>query len=347
MPARRRQLSNSPHRRRPNHRPQHLSECPRTRTGAAWVALIAATLVAVLLIVFLVQNTHSTEISFLWMTTSTPLAVALLIAAVGSVLLTLTVGRIVTSRWQPIIQVENITAILRKMCVIIDRHFSKRGRIELLRASRTGRSCPRRPRRPTQTGRNVTAGDGSTDMTSGPHLRLATPLATMVTEPPRQTLRLKLKPKATTTGYVDGAWWPRSWDLSAELPALLAVLAVRLGRVCQVSYNLITWNAAHHRLNVDGHQVRLGGFHAQHPRTIDVVAANGMRLTLLVLPPATHPATAHPIMMIAARRNNIDSIDALLAPIVATVPGPRTGDRPDDPAVQRWELDGGLVAQRA
>ncbi|HEV8555568.1 MAG TPA: lipopolysaccharide assembly protein LapA domain-containing protein [Actinophytocola sp.] len=65
---------------------------PRTRTGAAWIALIAAALLAVLLIVFLVQNTHSTEISFLWMTTSTPLAVALLIAAVGSVLLTLIVG---------------------------------------------------------------------------------------------------------------------------------------------------------------------------------------------------------------------------------------------------------------
>ncbi|WIV57837.1 LapA family protein [Amycolatopsis nalaikhensis] len=65
---------------------------PRTRTGAAWAALIAAALLAVLLIVFLVQNTHSTEISFLWMTTSTPLAVALLIAAVGSVLLTLVLG---------------------------------------------------------------------------------------------------------------------------------------------------------------------------------------------------------------------------------------------------------------
>ena len=56
------------------------------------VSLIAAALLAILLIVFLVQNTHSTEISFLWMTTSTPLAVALLIAAVGSVLLTLIVG---------------------------------------------------------------------------------------------------------------------------------------------------------------------------------------------------------------------------------------------------------------
>lgn len=67
-------------------------QVPHTRTGAAWVALIGAALLAVLLIVFLVQNTRSTEISFLWMTTSTPLAVALLIAVVGSVLLTLILG---------------------------------------------------------------------------------------------------------------------------------------------------------------------------------------------------------------------------------------------------------------
>jgi uncharacterized integral membrane protein len=56
------------------------------------MALVAAALLAVLLIIFLVQNTHNTEISFLWMTASTPLAVALLIAAVGSVLLTVILG---------------------------------------------------------------------------------------------------------------------------------------------------------------------------------------------------------------------------------------------------------------
>lgn len=65
---------------------------PRTRTGAAWVAVCAATLIAVALIVFLVQNTRSVEISFLGMTTSTSLALALLIAAVGGILLTLILG---------------------------------------------------------------------------------------------------------------------------------------------------------------------------------------------------------------------------------------------------------------
>lgn len=71
---------------------QTSSPVPRTRAGAAWAAPIGAALLAVLLIIFLVQNTRSTEVSFLWMTTSTPLAVALLIAAVGSVLLTLILG---------------------------------------------------------------------------------------------------------------------------------------------------------------------------------------------------------------------------------------------------------------
>src|SRR2546423_14793772 len=61
------------------------------------------------------------------------------------------------------------------------------------------------------------AGDGSIDMMSGPHTRIVSPLTSKVNEPPRQTLRLSLKPKAPTTGYVDGAWWPWSSDLAAEL----------------------------------------------------------------------------------------------------------------------------------
>src|SRR5690242_19327937 len=125
----------------------------------------------------------------------------------------------------------------------------------------------------------VSAGDGSTGVMSGPNLRIVTPPVTLATEQSRLTLRLKLKPKAPTTGYVDGAWWPRSWDLSAELPALLRVLAVRLGRIRRVSYNLTTWLAAPRRLQVDGGLVRLGGFRAQHPGTIDVIGSNQQRLT--------------------------------------------------------------------
>jgi hypothetical protein len=161
----------------------------------------------------------------------------------------------------------------------------------------------------------------------------------MATEPPRQTLRLKLKPKAPATGSVDGAWWPRSTDLSTELPALLAVLAIRLGGVERVSYNLSTWDAVPRRLDINGRQLRLGGFHAQHAHTVDVIGTNGARLTLLVLPPATDPVAAHRTLITASRRDNVDSIDHLFT--ATTEPERPAGN--DAAGVEQWEVDGGAA----
>jgi hypothetical protein len=44
----------------------------------------------------------------------------------------------------------------------------------------------------------------------------------------------------------------QSRNLSTELPALLAVLAVRLGRTERVSYNVTAWDTAPRRITVDG-----------------------------------------------------------------------------------------------
>ena len=66
---------------------------PLTRAGSAWTAICVAGLVAVGLIIFLAQNTATVPISFLWMhAESASLTVALLIAAVGGILLTCIVG---------------------------------------------------------------------------------------------------------------------------------------------------------------------------------------------------------------------------------------------------------------
>ena len=137
----------------------------------------------------------------------------------------------------------------------------------------------------------------------------------MAIEPVRQPLRLKLKPKAPTSGYVDGAWWPRSRSLSAELPALLAVLAVRLGRIHRVSYNLSAWDDTPRRIYVDRQLVRLGGFHSRHTQTVDVLGLNGPCLTLLVVAPETGRTTAHEVLLRAGRRGNIERINELLTPV--------------------------------
>lgn len=65
---------------------------PRTRVGTAWVGVCAAAVIAIALVIFMLQNTGRTNIYFLWMHGNTSLAVTLLIAAVGAVLLTLILG---------------------------------------------------------------------------------------------------------------------------------------------------------------------------------------------------------------------------------------------------------------
>jgi uncharacterized integral membrane protein len=74
------------------HQPSDSQHALRTRTGSAWVGLAAAALVAVALVIFMVQNTADAAISFLWMTGELPLGLILLIAVLGSILATMSLG---------------------------------------------------------------------------------------------------------------------------------------------------------------------------------------------------------------------------------------------------------------
>ena len=65
---------------------------PHTRTGAAWFGICFSALFFVILIIFMLQNTRSVEVSFLGMHGNLPLAMALLIAAVGAAIVTMAVG---------------------------------------------------------------------------------------------------------------------------------------------------------------------------------------------------------------------------------------------------------------
>ena len=123
--------------------------------------------------------------------------------------------------------------------------------------------------------------------------------------------RLRLKPDAPTTGVVDGAWWPESRDLAAELPAMAAGLTTQLGLVEAVSYNLDAWDATPRKVRVGRGVVRMSGFHSQAYATVDVVGAR-RRLTLLIVPPETDPRTAAAALAAAGRAGNTDGVDALL-----------------------------------
>jgi uncharacterized integral membrane protein len=65
--------------------PQH--PAGRTRISGVWVGVIVAALVLVLLLVFILENTKSVRISYFTAHGEMPLGAALLLAAVGGVLL--------------------------------------------------------------------------------------------------------------------------------------------------------------------------------------------------------------------------------------------------------------------
>src|SRR3954466_2822784 len=99
-------------------------------------------------------------------------------------------------------------------------------------------------------------------------LRKARNNVARISTTPEHTPRLRLKPKASHSGFVDGAWWPQSDDLTAELPDLLAVLSVRLGRIDRVLYNLSEWATAPPKLVTGGRAVKLDGYRRQPVNTL-------------------------------------------------------------------------------
>jgi hypothetical protein len=130
--------------------------------------------------------------------------------------------------------------------------------------------------------------------------------------PPEHTPRLRMKPKAPQSGYVDGAWWPRSDDLAAELPDLLAVLSVRLGRIDRVLFNSNEWAKPSAKFATGGRRVRLDGYRLQPTNTVEVLGLNRSRIVLLVVPPNADPDKAHDTLMAAAAPSNDSTVDNLL-----------------------------------
>jgi hypothetical protein len=137
-----------------------------------------------------------------------------------------------------------------------------------------------------------------------------------------------LKPKAPQSGHVDGAWWPRSDDLAAELPDLLAVLSVRLGRIDRVLYNVNEWAKAAAKLATGGRSVRLDGYSRQPANTIEVLGLYGHMIVLLVVPPDTDPDLAHEAMMTAAAPSNESMVGNLLGIGPHEEQGPNTSYHP-------------------
>ncbi|MFD5561245.1 DUF5994 family protein [Kitasatospora griseola] len=156
---------------------------------------------------------------------------------------------------------------------------------------------------------------------------------------PEPALRLCLAPDGSRAGRLDGAWWPRSHDLSFELPALAAELDAQWGRVAGITVNPAQWLTVPRRIPVAGHTVHTGWLTAVQGRhTISVRSHLPRRLTLLVVPPRTGAVAAARLMAEAADPANTRTASELLA----DEPSAKVPDRRGivwpvrDPSVSAW-----------
>ncbi|MEY9965239.1 hypothetical protein ABIA33_003281 [Streptacidiphilus sp. MAP12-16] len=152
---------------------------------------------------------------------------------------------------------------------------------------------------------------------------------------PEPSARMSLKPAGGIRGRLDGAWWPRSRDLAAELPLLVAELDQVWGRITRVTVHPGMWPVIPPRIPAGPHTVHLGWFDAeQDPHDLCLLSYTVGRWDLLVIPPECDPETAALLMSAATDVHDTRTASALiaeLAPVLATPSDPEPAPADADP----------------
>ncbi|MCG8966296.1 DUF5994 family protein [Streptomyces sp. CL12-4] len=158
------------------------------------------------------------------------------------------------------------------------------------------------------------------------------------------SLRLSLAPVGSAPGLLDGAWWPRSRDLAAELPSLLALLDPLWGRITRVTVNPVHWPVVPRKVPIAGHVVKVGWFLAeQDPHELLLLSYRVGRWNLLVIPPATPPVSAAWLMAAASDPLSMSTASRLMAEAARL----RTVAETDRASEAVWTSEGGHMVDPA
>ncbi|MFF1692637.1 DUF5994 family protein [Streptomyces sp. NPDC058257] len=162
---------------------------------------------------------------------------------------------------------------------------------------------------------------------------------------PAPTARVALK-SPTGNGLLDGAWWPRSRDLTAELPALADELDPLWGRITRVAVNPMLWPTVPHKVTVHNRVLKVGWFTPElDPHKLLLLSYGTGRWDLLVIPPETDDASAARLMSAACVQDGppLSATDLIAAETARDL---AAGDKPQS-AQESWEYEGGAVSTHA
>jgi Family of unknown function (DUF5994) len=113
---------------------------------------------------------------------------------------------------------------------------------------------------------------------------------------PSSATRLALCERDQTRSAVDGAWWPRSLDLSSELPDLVAVFGLWIGAVHRVVYDPTVWLPAPTRILRRNDMVSLNPYRLVFTDTIYLMGTHSRDAVLFVLSPSSSDEEARRLL---------------------------------------------------
>jgi hypothetical protein len=161
------------------------------------------------------------------------------------------------------------------------------------------------------------------------------------------TARLALKTVSTSRGLLDGAWWPRSRDLTDELSALADVLDPLSGRITRIAVNATYWPAIPSRVPVNGYVVKVGWFTTElDPHKIMLLSHTTGSWNLLVIPPETSAPAADRLMTAASDSSRPPMTASTLMAAEHALHGSSPADRDQD-SEYTWEDGDAASSYRA
>ncbi|WP_151476957.1 DUF5994 family protein [Streptomyces albicerus] len=125
------------------------------------------------------------------------------------------------------------------------------------------------------------------------------------------TAVVRLETTDDRRGVLDGAWWPRSRDIAAELPVLIAALTEHLGPVTRVGLDSSAWEELPTRLTIGDRVVHIDSFPVGDD-TVLITRGDQDLFSLLVIPPHATPEAARAAMAEAVRADNLVQAEQIL-----------------------------------
>ncbi|MFC9680300.1 DUF5994 family protein [Streptomyces sp. NPDC056948] len=125
------------------------------------------------------------------------------------------------------------------------------------------------------------------------------------------TAVVRLETTHERQGVLDGAWWPRSRDIAAELPGLISALTEYLGPITRVGLDAGAWEGLPTRMTIDDRVVHIDSF-AAGDDTVLITRGEQDLFSLLVVPPRATPDAARAAMAEAVRAGSVMRAERIL-----------------------------------